>query len=393
MRFKCPFVLFKKTLRSGKKVWYYYFYDEYNKRHQFSTGCTIKAQAEAVCMELYRTGAMIPTVKNPLALLSSRPLDQHGSTPLFREYTENFFIYDKCEYFKKKREHGFNLTKNYAHQKRCELERYILPFWGEHHFNSFTEKRVDEWISWLRDNFHLSNKTINNVISGLKVILSYAYKTGVTEVNYSEKVVKLKNDSKTHGILSKVDVEKMFDETNFNSVWNGNMLHYTLNLMASKTGLRLGEVQALRKENIFEDHLLINHGYVEKFGLQDTKNHKARIVPIQKELYEKLISLSLTQTEGEYIFSSTKGKVPIIRAEIIRYLKKALENIGISKEEQKARFITFHSWRHFANSNLINSGIPKSIVQSVIGHVNDDTMTEHYTHVSLDDAKMVLDVL
>lgn len=78
MRFKCPFVLFKKTLRSGKKVWYYYFYNEYNKRHQFSTGCTIKAQAEAVCMELYRTGVMIPTVKNPLALLSSRPLDQHG---------------------------------------------------------------------------------------------------------------------------------------------------------------------------------------------------------------------------------------------------------------------------------------------------------------------------
>ena len=185
----------------------------------------------------------------------------------------------------------------------------------------------------------------------------------------------------------------MFDETNFNSVWNGNMLHYTLNLLASKTGLRLGEVQALRKENIFEDHLLINHGYVEKFGLQDTKNHKARIVPIQKELYEKLISLSLTQTEGEYIFSSTKGKVPIIRAEIIRYLKKALENIGISKEEQKARLITFHSWRHYANSNLINSGVPKSIVQSVIGHINDDSMTEHYTHVSLDDAKIVLDVM
>ena len=185
----------------------------------------------------------------------------------------------------------------------------------------------------------------------------------------------------------------MFDEANLKSVWNDNMLHYTLNLLASKTGLRLGEVQALRKENIFEDHLLINHGYVEQFGLQDTKNHKSRIVPIQKEVYEKLFSLSLVQSEGEYIFSSTKGKNPIIRAEINRYLKRALENIGISKEEQKARFITFHSWRHFANSNLINSGIPKSIVQSVIGHVNDDAMTEHYTHVSLDDAKKVLDVL
>ena len=393
MRFKCPFVLFKKTLRSGKKVWYYYFYDEYNKRHQFSTGCTTKAQAEAVCMELYRSGSMIPTVKNPLALLSSRPLEQHGSTPLFREFTENFFIYDKCEYFKKKREHGFNLTKTYAHQKRCELERYILPFWGNHHFSNFTEERIEEWISWLRDTFQLSNKTINNIFSGLKVILGYAYKTGITDVNYSEKIIKLKNDSKTHGILSKEDVGKMFDEKALDSVWNGNNLHYTLNLLASKTGLRIGEVQALRKENIFEDHLLINHGYVEKFGLQDTKNHKTRIVPIQKDLYLKLIEISSLQTEGEYIFSATKGKSPVIRAEIIRYLKKALENIGISRKEQKSRFITFHSWRHYVNSNLINSGVPKSIVQSVIGHVNDDAMTEHYTHVTLDDVKQVLDVM
>ena len=149
----------------------------------------------------------------------------------------------------------------------------------------------------------------------------------------------------------------------------------------------------MRKENLFEDHLLINHGYVEQFGLQDTKNHKSRSIPIQRELYEKLFSLSLLQTEGEYIFSSSKGKSPIIRAEIIRYLKRALENIGISKEEQKSRFITFHSWRHYANSNLINSGVPKSIVQSVIGYINDNAMTELYTHVSLDDAKIVLDVM
>lgn len=393
MRFKSPFTLFRKTLRSGKKVWYYYFYDEYNKRHQFSTGCTTKAQAEAVCMELYRSGAMIPTVQNPLALLSSRPFEKQFSTPVFREYTANWFIYDKCEYFQKKIEHGYNLTKTYAHQKRCELERYILPFWGEYHLEDFTEAKIEAWVAWLRKEFKLSNTSINNVSWGLKIILGYAFKTGVTKTNYSEKVIILKYDSKTHGILSKVDVEKMFAPENFSSVWNENKLHYTINFLASKTGLRIGEVQALRKENLFEDHLLINHGYVEKFGLQDTKNHKERTIPISQEIFEELQELSQAQTFGEFIFSKNKGKSPVSRAEIIRHLKLALENIGISKEEQKERFITFHSWRHYVNSYLMNSGVPKSIVQSIIGHVKDDSMTEHYTHVSLDEAKRVLEVM
>ena len=393
MRFKSPFTLFRKTLRSGKKVWYYYFYDEYNKRHQFSTGCTTKAQAEAVCMELYRSGTMIPMVQNPLALLSARPFEQRFSTPVFREYTANWFIYDKCEYFQKKIEHGYNLTKTYAHQKRCELERYILPFWGEYHLEDFTEAKIEAWVAWLRKEFKLSNTSINNVSWGLKIILGYAFKTGVTKTNYSEKVIILKYDSKTHGILSKADVEKMFAPENFSSVWNENKLHYTINFLASKTGLRIGEVQALRKENLFEDHLLINHGYVEKFGLQDTKNHKERTIPISQEIFEKLHELSQAQTFGEFIFSKNKGKSPVSRAEIIRHLKLSLENIGISKEEQKERFITFHSWRHYVNSYLMNSGVPKSIVQSIIGHVKDDSMTEHYTHVSLDEAKRVLDVM
>ena len=112
-----------------------------------------------------------------------------------------------------------------------------------------------------------------------------------------------------------------------------------------------------------------------------------------QEIFEELQELSQAQTFGEFIFSKDKGKSPVSRAEIIRHLKLALENIGISKEEQKERFITFHSWRHYVNSYLMNSGVPKSIVQSIIGHVKDDSMTEHYTHVSLDEAKRVLDVM
>ena len=76
-----------------------------------------------------------------------------------------------------------------------------------------------------------------------------------------------------------------------------------------------------------------------------------------------------------------------------RLLKHALNGIGISDTEIKERHLSFHSWRHFYNSKLINSGIPKSIVQSIIGHVNDDSMTEHYTHVSIEEQQIVLGLL
>ena len=115
MRYRSPYTLFKKTLRSGNKMWYYYFYDEKNVRHQYSTGCKTKAQAEMVCLELYRSGSMIPTVQNPLSLLSIRSAglasvqdveQKKNKAPLFREFLKNWFDYGKCEYVQNRLQFG-----------------------------------------------------------------------------------------------------------------------------------------------------------------------------------------------------------------------------------------------------------------------------------------------
>lgn len=145
----------------------------------------------------------------------------------------------------------------------------------------------------------------------------------------------------------------MFDETNFNSVWNGNMLHYTLNLLASKMGLRLGEVQALRKENIFEDHLLINHGYVEKFGLQDTKNHKARFIT----------------------FHSWR-----------HFANSNLINSGIPK-----RNLSFHSWRHTFASNLANDNVPELYIRRLTGHSSTQIL-DVYSHIQVEKLRTAINV-
>ncbi|OQY39412.1 MAG: hypothetical protein B6229_03760, partial [Spirochaetaceae bacterium 4572_7] len=49
-----------------------------------------------------------------------------------------------------------------------------------------------------------------------------------------------------------------------------------------------------------------------------------------------------------------------------------------------------HSWRYYYNTMLIKRGIPIPIIQAIIGHSNNRTMTENYTKFSSDDLKVVL---
>ena len=80
-----------------------------------------------------------------------------------------------------------------------------------------------------------------------------------------------------------------------------------------------------------------------------------------------------------YIFSFTKGALPASSSYVAKEFKKALQKIGVSKTEIKQRGLTFHSWRHFLNTELQRQGLTVSQVQSVTGH-KSERMTEWYNH-------------
>ena len=68
------------------------------------------------------------------------------------------------------------------------------------------------------------------------------------------------------------------------------------------------------------------------------------------------------------------------------YLETMRKELGITDEQAgqivsdyKARRVSFHSWRHFANTYFRSQGIHDSKVQAVTGHKTQE-MTELYTH-------------
>ena len=69
MRIKATFTLFKRTIPSGRHVYYYQCYDQIGKR-QFakSTGKTLKTEANEYCLLLFKNGLLIPEQKKPTTL-------------------------------------------------------------------------------------------------------------------------------------------------------------------------------------------------------------------------------------------------------------------------------------------------------------------------------------
>lgn len=113
------------------------------------------------------------------------------------------------------------------------------------------------------------------------------------------------------------------------------------------------------------------------------RSGKVRQVPISDYLHDLIKPLQARNPDG-FLFARNPGENPISRTVLIKSLKDALELTGVSREEQKRRFISFHSWCYYFNTILRSNNISDSKVQSLTGY-STLAMTEHYPHFNAGD--------
>ena len=131
MRYRKPFTVFPRTLKSGKKVYYYHAYDSDGRRTNYrSTGQTTRAAAETYCLKLYRENKLLTRVKEIT----------------FAEYTRTWWIFEKCGYIRGRKVRGFPITRRYADNQRMNLEKHILPVFGDKKLNRITVNMIDSWL-------------------------------------------------------------------------------------------------------------------------------------------------------------------------------------------------------------------------------------------------------
>lgn len=162
---------------------------------------------------------------------------------------------------------------------------------------------------------------------------------------------------------------------------NPTMEHLGLALM-TLTGMRIGEIAALKKEdNTSNQHLFIHRTEVRErdkdgknhFVVQDSAkmDHDEEIV-IPK-IAQRVIDLAYMQShDDEYLFSVDGVR---IRTKQFRYhLKKACDSVGI-------RYLPPHQMRKTCGSILLASGIDDAIVRREMRHTEIATTRAYYQYV------------
>lgn len=190
-----------------------------------------------------------------------------------------------------KRARGARISQSYVNANRAYLEHHILPYLWDNRVLAITPKIIESWLMQLREKpskygARLSPTTVNQVLMTLKIMFREGVRIGDLPKDPTATIRPLKEAPKVRSFLHPDEIRRLFDDVLLHEIWEGDLRHYTINLLAASTGMRLGECQALKRRFIFDGYVEVRYSWARKYGLkEEPKYGSVRTVPIPvKEL-------------------------------------------------------------------------------------------------------------
>ncbi len=212
----------------------------------------------------------------------------------------------------------------------------------------------------------VSPATVNRGLARLKAMYNTAIKWKVFNGPNPVREVRLLKETNHHlRFLEKYQIEKLL------AVTEGKTR--AIILVAIHTGMRRAELFNLKWRDVdFRQ---------DNICLLETKSGKSRIIPMDAEVKNTLISIR-KHPQSEYIFYKADGQ-PL--KDVRSIFELALKKAGIED-------FRFHDLRHTFGSQLAMSGVDMNTIRELMGHADLKT-TLIYSHLSQDHKKRAMDVL
>ena len=323
---------------------------------------TCEKEAGLILGELQRTGWVKGfVVKNTEAAVD------------FISFLDTFWDWDTSPYIKEK------LRKNHGiHKRHCKLQRQAIALYWEPFINGrvlgeITAKDIDAFIDHMAEK-DLSAGRKNVVIkAGFKPI-RWAFSKGMIESDPTRGHILFSGDETKRQILTPMTAAAVFRVE-----WASHKAKLA-NMLASVTGMRVGEIIALRLKNLGPDCLYVEASWNKEDKDKTTKTNESRKVEIPfPALMNGLIEIAKLNPWGvspeSYVFwSGYKCNIPMHGSICLDGLRKALVLIGYTKEQ--ADGYTFHGWRHFFTAYMAGK-LDKKLIKGETGH-KTDIMFNHY---------------
>jgi integrase len=239
-----------------------------------------------------------------------------------------------------------------------------------------------------------SPKTVQNTIRCLSSLLSHAVEDGLLTVNPAFKPGKfLPKISKRRGInpLTREEIATLLYTAKAKA-----SRYYPIFLCAARTGLRMGELLALRWEDLdFNGRCIqVSRNYTH-WKLTTPKSGESRAVDMSLELTRVLTDLKLErQIEAgasgtdvpPWVFCNEKGGLLHPHNLRDRIFYGLLKKAGL-------RQVRFHDLRHSFASLLLQQGESPVYVKEQLGHSSIQITVDCYGHLIPDGNKQAVDRL
>lgn len=162
---------------------------------------------------------------------------------------------------------------------------------------------------------------------------------------------------------------RVFTRQQINKLWAIDTPYSHMILILLYTGLRIGELLNLRKQDIYRrsSYLIVRHA--------KTKASECRIIPLHRRIIP-LIELLYIYTD-DYLFTVSYTT-----------FRKHFQNIM----KQLNCKHTIHDTRH-TFASLLDSVAPPNALRSLLGHKQGDITTRVYTHKTIRELRKTVELL
>lgn len=233
-------------------------------------------------------------------------------------------------------------------------------------------------------NNRLSELTLNTYLSTLKEIFNLIKGEIYLMENPFGEIKKLKvGETERRESFTESEIELILEKIEENT--EDAKICKPLFTIAFQTGLREGDIRDLKWSDVdFEN---------QKIRRRTNKTKKIVEIPFLGTVEEYLSERFETKDESDFVFLELQNRH---KDNISRVVKRFLENIGIKDasviiegRSRKTSKKDLHSCRHTFATLAMRNGVNPEIVKQILGHT-DIKMTEHYTHLNLEDARKEL---
>ena len=303
----------------------------------------------------------------------------------FITFLTNFWEWDISPYVREKLRKCHGIHKLHCLKQKQAVTLYWQPFFNGRFLGDITAADIDAFINDMGEK-NLSASRKNVIVKAGTKPLRWAFSKGMIEADPTRGHILFSGEERKRNILTPTAAAAAFRVT-----WNDNRAKLA-NMLASVTGMRSGEILALRFQDIGPDCIFVRGAWNRVDRLKLTKNNETRTVELPfPDLIYGLVELAKQNPWGvspdSFVFwTEYKNEIPMRAHLLVEELRKALIDIGFTKKE--AGKYLFHGWRHFFTSYMIRK-LNKKLLKGETGHKTDSMLSLYGDHEIAGDRETI----